>query len=40
MEKEIIRTKLKECFERCAMGRIQLRKCVINAMDAGFPKEV
>ena len=34
-----ISNKLKECFKKCALGRIQLRKCVVNAMDAGFTKE-
>ena len=39
MEKEEIRDKLKECFKKCALGRIQLRKCVVNAMGAGLKKE-
>ena len=34
-----IENKLKECFRRCAFGRKQLRKCVVNAMDAGLTKE-
>jgi len=39
MEKKEIRNKLKECFKKCALGRMQLRKCVVNAMDAGLKKE-
>jgi len=34
-----IRNKLKDCFQKCALGRIQLRKCVVNAMDAGLARE-
>jgi len=34
-----IENKLNECFRRCAFGRKQLRKCVVNAMDAGLSKE-
>jgi len=34
-----IKNKLKECFQKCAQGRIQLRKCVVNAMTAGLTKE-
>lgn len=34
-----IKNKLKECFKRCSRGRMQLRKCVVNAMDAGLSKE-
>lgn len=33
------KNKLKDCFKKCALGRTQLRKCVINAMDAGLSKE-
>jgi len=28
-----IKNKLKECFKKCALGRTQLRKCVVNSMD-------
>jgi hypothetical protein len=34
-----VKNKLKDCFKKCALGRIQLRKCVVNAMDAGLLKE-
>lgn len=34
-----IKNKLKECFNKCALGRKQLRKCVDHAMDAGLSKE-
>ena len=34
-----IKNKLTECFKKCALGRIQLRKCVINALNTGLPKE-
>ena len=39
MEKKEIKKKLKECFKNCAMGRIQLRKCIVNAMNKGLVKE-
>ena len=39
MEKEEIKKKLKGCFLKCAGGRVQLRKCVINAMNAGLTKQ-
>ena len=39
MQKEEIRTKLRDCFLKCALGRRQLRKGVINAMKAGLTKE-
>ena len=34
-----VKNKLKDCFKKCAFGRIQLRKCVVNAMNAGLSKE-
>lgn len=34
-----IKTKLTEYFKKCATGRQQLRRCVINAMNAGLKKE-
>lgn len=34
-----VKNKLKNCFKKCALGRIQLRKCVENAMNAGLSKE-
>ena len=30
---------LKECFKKCSLGRIQLKKCVDNALMAAFTKE-
>jgi len=38
LEESKIKNKFKECFKKCALGRIQLRKCVINAMNAGLTK--
>ena len=35
MKKEEIRKELKKCFRKCALGRKQLRKCIVNAMNAG-----
>ena len=34
-----IKNKLKDCFQKCALGRLQLKKCVDNAMNAGLSKE-
>jgi len=34
-----IKNKLRECFKKCALGRIQLRKCVVNAMNEGLTKQ-
>jgi len=34
-----IKDKLKECFKKCALGRLQLRKCIVNAMNAGLTKK-
>lgn len=34
-----IKNKLRECFEKCAKGRMQLKKYVVNAIDAGLKKE-
>jgi hypothetical protein len=34
-----LRSKLEECFKKCADGRMQLRNCVVNAMDSGLNKE-
>jgi len=34
-----IKNKFKECFKKCSLGRIQLRKCVDNAMNAALTKE-
>jgi DNA-binding transcriptional regulator YhcF (GntR family) len=39
MEKKEIKNQLKKCFLKCAEGRRQLRKCVINAMNAGLSKQ-
>ena len=34
-----IREKLKGCYTKCGLARRQLRKCVINAINAGLTKE-
>ena len=34
-----IKDRIRECFKKCALGRLQLRKCVINAMNVGLTKE-
>ena len=34
-----IKNRLKECFEKCGLARRQLRKCIVNALDAGLTKE-
>lgn len=34
-----IQNKLRECFKKCAFGRAQLRKCIVNAMNAGLTKD-
>jgi len=39
MDKKEIRNRLKECFKKCALGRTQLRKCVIDIMDVGLTKQ-
>jgi len=39
MNKKEIENKLEKCFKRCAAGRTRLRKCVVNAMDAGLTKQ-
>ena len=39
MEKKEIRKKLMECFRKCAVGRRELRKCVVLTMDAGLSKQ-
>jgi len=39
LKEDKIKNRLHECFKKCAAGRIQLRKCVDNAMDAGLTKQ-
>ena len=39
MKKEEIKIKLEDCFIKCGLGRIQLRKCVNKAMDIGLSKD-
>ena len=39
MERKEIKNKLLECFKKCALGRVQLRKCVNNAMNVGLTKQ-
>ena len=36
---EEIKATLKKCFKKCALERLQLRKCVINALNSGLTKE-
>lgn len=35
-----IKNKLKECFNKCAYARLQIRKCVVKAINAGLTKEI
>ena len=37
--KEDLKNKLRQCFKKCGLARRQLRKCVINALNAGLTKE-
>ena len=37
--KEDLKNKLKQCFKKCGLARKQLRKCVVNALNAGLTKE-
>jgi len=37
--KIFIKNKLKQCFKKCGATRIQLRKCVINGLNAGISKQ-
>ncbi|KYK31575.1 MAG: hypothetical protein AYK22_02385 [Thermoplasmatales archaeon SG8-52-3] len=39
MKNNEIKNRLTECFKKCAAGRHQLRRCVVNAMNAGLTKE-
>ncbi len=39
MKRKEIKNKLKNCFLKCAEGRKQLRKCVINSMSAGLTRQ-
>ena len=39
MYKKEIRKKLKECFKKCALGRKQIRSCVVDIMGAGLTKQ-
>jgi len=38
-DRDIIENKLKDCFKKCGLARRQLRKCIVNALDAGLNKE-
>lgn len=38
-EKEEIKSNLKSCFKKCGFARRQLRKCIVNAIDAGLTKD-
>ena len=37
--KELKKNKLKQCFKKCGRARRQLRKCVINSLNAGLTRE-
>ncbi len=37
--KELIKNKLKQCFKKCGRARRQLRKYVVNALNAGLTRE-
>ena len=37
--KKSVKIKLQGCLRKCGLSRRQLRKCVSNALDAGFSKE-
>lgn len=37
--KELKKSKLKQCFKKCGRARRQLRKCVVNALNAGLTRE-
>jgi len=37
--KQFFKNKLKNCFKKCSITRIQLRKCVLEALDSGIKKE-
>ena len=39
MNKNEIRNNLNRCFKKCATGRVQLRNCVVDIMDAGLTKQ-
>lgn len=39
MEKKDLFARLNNCFKKCASGRLQLRNCVIDIMDAGLTKQ-
>jgi len=39
MDRKGIENKLEKCLKECAAGRMQLRKCVVNVMDAGLTKQ-
>ena len=37
--KKLKKNKLKQCFKKCGRARRQLRKCVVNALNAGLTRE-
>jgi len=39
MNRKDIKNKLKNCFLKCAEGRRQLRKCVVNSMNMGLTRQ-
>jgi len=38
-QRKEIENKLRNCFKKCGFARTQLRKCIVNALDAGLTKE-
>jgi galactitol-specific phosphotransferase system IIB component len=38
-EKKSVKIKLQKCLRKCGLARKQLRKCIVNALDAGLSKE-
>ena len=38
-QRKEIDNKLRNCFKKCGLARRQLRKCILNALDAGLTKD-
>jgi galactitol-specific phosphotransferase system IIB component len=38
-KREEVKRKLQECFKKCGLARRQLRKCVVNALNAGLSRQ-
>ena len=37
--KNFFKNKLKKCFQKCGITRLELRKCVLNALNSGITRE-